>query len=98
MAYETLAVQLHIDNVTLPDDSDFDWSEEHVKLLIAQAMGTTDLEMESPITAKDFAVKRLSEDEKKGWSKVAYLETSEGYFFVTEALADHITVVYNRWD
>lgn len=96
MLHDTLAVQLHVDDFTLPDNSDFDWSEDHVKSFITQAMATTDQELESPIAFREYVLKTISKD--KHWSNVAYIESSEGYYFVTEALADHLTVVYSRWD
>ena len=96
MLYDTLAVQLHIDDFALPDGDDFDWSKEHVESLVTQAMATTDQELESPIQFKEFLYTQLSE--RKSWSDVAYIESTEGYFFVTEALADHFTVTYSRWD
>ncbi|MCI5194580.1 MAG: hypothetical protein D3915_15950 [Candidatus Electrothrix sp. AU1_5] len=96
MVYDTLAVQLHIDDFNLPNDGDFDWSQQHVESFIIQAMATTDQELESPINFKGFLHTLMSP--KTPWSNVAYIECTEGYFFVTEALADHLTVVYSRWD
>ena len=96
MLRDTLAVQLHIDDFTLPHEKDFDWSEGHVKSFITQAMATTNQELESPINFKAFKVKTISKN--KPWSNVAYIESTEGYFFVTEALADYMTVIYSRWD
>lgn len=96
MLYDTLAVQLNIDEYKFPDDADFDWTEEHVKAVVTQAMTTTDQELECPIQFKSFSETTILES--KPWSRVAYIESNEGYFFVTEALADHISVVYSRWD
>lgn len=96
MNHDSLAIQIHIDNVTLPDDADFDWSEDHVTRLVTQTMDKTDQELETPIRFKNFIHERL--DDEKHWSDVAYVEATEGYFFVTAALTDQFTVVYSRWD
>lgn len=96
MVYDTLSVQMDIDEFVLPNHEDFNWSEEHVKSFVTQAFATTDLELESPILFKEFTVSQLLPE--KEWSKVAYIESEDGYFFVTEALADHLTAVYSRWD
>lgn len=96
MLYDTLAVQLHIDDFTLPNDEDFNWSKEHVESFVTQAISTTDLELKSPIEFREFLFTSMSKD--KHWSNVAYIECDEGYFFITEALADNLTVVYSRWD
>lgn len=96
MLYDTLAVQLHIDDFHLPNESDFNWSQEHVESFVTQAMATTDQDLESPLNFKEFLYTTISKD--KYWTKVAYIECDKGYFFITQALADHLTVVYNRWD
>ena len=96
MRYDTLAVQLHIDQINLPGGGDFDWSEQHVSAVVEQSMATTDQELETPIQFRAFATEVVSP--ANSWSQVAYIECEDGYFFVTDPLTDQYSVVYNRWD
>ncbi|HCG8634538.1 hypothetical protein WOC23_22440 [Vibrio parahaemolyticus] len=96
MHYDTFVIQTHSDEIEFPGNTDFDWSLEHVEAVIEQAISKSEFQVTLPLSFQDYSL--LEVNPNKPWSKVGYIESNAGYFFVTQALTDHITVTYNRWD
>ena len=96
MVYDTHTVTLHQDNVSLPNNEEFNWSEGHVAFVVNLAVSTTPMEIETPMVFRNFGVKEVVEGTP--FSKVAYIEANAGYFIISEDMMSHINVTYSRWD
>lgn len=94
MTLDTRHVVLHQDDINFPNNDEFNWSEDHIKLVVKLAYDQTDLGVQ-----KNFRNYGCQEILKSiVFSKAAYIESDSGYFHVSEDMMQHINVTYSRWD
>lgn len=72
------------------------WSEDYAQTIVKKALKELNYDCEEIIFTK-YACKAIDEDNWR--TKVCYLETEQpGFFYIMRDMADHINVIYNRWD
>jgi len=96
MTLDTRTITLHQDDINFPEDGEFNWSEEHIKIVVKLAFDCSDLELGEQKNFRNYGCSYIS----KGvdFSKAAYIETDSGYFHISEDMMLHINVTYSRWD
>ncbi|GAB1404425.1 MAG: hypothetical protein PHX54_01075 [Lentimicrobiaceae bacterium] len=73
------------------------WSREYAQMAVLKALSKMEYITVNPVEFTRYSCVTIDPD--RSWSEVCYLETkTPGYFFVMRDMADHINVIYNRWD
>ena len=94
MTLDTRTVVLHQDDITFPNADEFNWSEDHVQLVVKLAYDKSDLGEQQNF--RNYGCGQIVQTVV--FSKAAYIETDSGYFHVSEDMMQHINVTYSRWD
>lgn len=94
MAFDTKTITLHEDNLDFLGDEPFDWSEGQVVVVVKAAFDNTELGEQTNFRAFRM-VEMVGGSEH---SRVAFIESDSGYFFVSADMLLHIVVTFARWD
>ena len=94
MTLDTRHVVLFEDDIKFPNGDEFDWSEEHIKIVVKLAYDQSDLGTQENF--RNYGCLEISKSVDT--SKAAYIESDSGYFHVSEDMMQHINVTYSRWD
>ena len=96
MVYDTHTMIFHKDHHTFPNNIEFNWTEEHITFVVNNAVSESDMEVNQPKEFRNFGFSEVIKGNV--FSKVAYIESNEGYFIISEDMMEHINVTYSRWD
>ena len=94
MAFDTKTITLHQDDLGFLNDCEFDWSQSQIQAIIKHAFDSSEIGVQQNF--RSFGTNEVIQG--TSYSKVAYVETDSGYFFVTEDMIQHIIVTFSRWD
>jgi len=96
MNYDTFTLTIHQDELFFPDNESFDFLENQVQFLVNLTISKSGLGLKTQEKFSNFAVTQVIETII--YSKVAYIESENGYFFISEDMMEHIIITYSRWD
>lgn len=97
MTMDTRTVTLHQENLSFPNGKvEFEFSREHIEFVVREAFSSTDLNLTLPMKFKNYGVSQVTPGVL--FSNVAYIESQNGYFIISEDMMQHINITYSRWD
>ncbi|MDO6547318.1 hypothetical protein [Pseudoalteromonas carrageenovora] len=93
---DTYTVTVHQDDFSFPNNEEFNWTEEQIKVLVNYAIENYDVGISKQNQFKEFATSEINSG--ISFSRAAYIESESGYFIISEDMMLHLNVVYSRWD